>query len=84
VRRRIPETDITTVDPVGVAAVDLEAGDPLLGNMVTEVAVPTGWNVIEAPVPDHAVPGAAATAGDPRRRIGPDRVPGSGREVVGK
>jgi hypothetical protein len=62
VRRRIPETDITTVDPVGVAAVDLETGDPLLGNMVTEVAVPTGWNVIEAPVPDHAVPGAAATA----------------------
>lgn len=62
VRRRIPATDISTVDPVGVAAVDLEAGDPLLDTMVTEVAVPKGWNVIEAPIPDHAVPGAAATA----------------------
>jgi hypothetical protein len=61
VRRRIPATDINTVDPVGVAAVDLKAGDPLLDHMVTEVVVPAGWNVIEAPVPDHAVPGAPAT-----------------------
>lgn len=61
VRRRNPETEIDTVDPVGVAAVDLEAGDPLLDSMVTEVMVPAGWNVIEAPVPDHSVPGAPAT-----------------------
>lgn len=62
VRRRIPATDIITVDPHGVAAVDLQAGDPLLATMVTDVDVPTGWNVIEAAVPEHAVPGAAATA----------------------
>lgn len=62
VRRRVPAADITTVEPTGIAAVDLEVGDPLLASLLTDVAVPPGWNVIEAPVPDHAVPGSDATA----------------------
>jgi hypothetical protein len=62
VRRPVPAVDITTVEPTGIAAVDLRAGEPLLASLVTDVAVPPGWNVIEAPVPAHAVPGATATA----------------------
>lgn len=60
-RRRVPTSDIATVEPNGVAALDLKAGDPLLATMITDVAVPPGWNVIQAPVPDGAGPGAVAT-----------------------
>lgn len=59
---RVQDTGIATVEPEGVAATDLKAGDPLIASVVTQVAIPSGWVVIEAPVPVHAPPGAAATA----------------------
>lgn len=61
-RRPVPVGVVSTVEPGGVAATDLRAGDPLVESMVTEVAVPPGWVVIEAAVPSHAPPGAPATA----------------------
>lgn len=61
-RRPVPVGVLATVEPSGVAATDLRAGDPLVESMVTEVAVPPGWVVIEAAVPTHASPGASATA----------------------
>ncbi|MFP3913412.1 MAG: SAF domain-containing protein [Actinomycetota bacterium] len=60
--RRVPTGAVDTVEPSGVAATDLAAGDPLVASMITRVAVPAGWMVIEAPVPAHASPGAHATA----------------------
>lgn len=45
-----------------VAATDLSAGDPLVPSLVTEVDIPDGWLLIEAPVPDHAPPGTVAVA----------------------
>lgn len=61
-RRSIPAGALTTVEPSGVAATDLLAGDPLVESMTVEVTVPPGWVVIEAAVPSHAAPGASATA----------------------
>lgn len=60
-RRQVPLTGVVTVEPEGVAAIDLRAGDPLLASMVAEVEVPEDWNLISAPVPAHAVPGVEAT-----------------------
>lgn len=50
-----------TVAPAGVAAVDLQAGDPLVASMITDVSVPRGWAAIEAPVPARASAGSWAT-----------------------
>lgn len=60
--RSVPVGVVATVEPTGVAATDLRAGDPLVGSMVAEVVVPPGWVVIETAVPAHASPGASATA----------------------
>ncbi len=60
--RRVPVGIVDTVDPVGFAVTDLEAGDPLVASMVTEVDIPDGWMLIEAPVPMGAAPGTAARA----------------------
>lgn len=59
--RRLPLGTVSTVDPNGVAATDLRAGDPLVASMITDFAVPPGWVVIDAPVPSHAAPGMDAT-----------------------
>lgn len=61
-RRPVPTGLFPTVEPHGLAATHLQAGDPLVGSMITEVAVPTGWVTLEASVPSHASPGARATA----------------------
>lgn len=61
-RRTVANGVIDTVEPSGVAATDLRAGDPLLASMSTDTIVPEGWVIIEAAVPAHASPGAGATA----------------------
>lgn len=60
--RPVPAGTLQTVAPRGMAAVDLVSGDPLVASLMTEVSVPSGWVVIEGPVPSHALPGASATA----------------------
>ncbi len=60
--RRVPEPGFDTVAPHGVALIDLQAGDPLLPTMVSEVVVPTGWVTIDAELPKQAQPGQAAVA----------------------
>lgn len=59
--RFVPDPGFETVAPEGSAAIDLRAGDPLLGSHVSEIGIPTDWVVIAAPVPRHATPGAMAT-----------------------
>lgn len=59
-RRPLPAGTIDTVEPEGVAAADLKAGDPLVESMVMVVVVPAGWVVLETAVPSHAAPGAPA------------------------
>src|SRR5690606_21475353 len=60
-RRRVPAGVVDTIEPSGVAAVDLHAGEPLVYSMVATAPIPSGWLLIEAPVPGHAPPGAEAT-----------------------
>jgi len=60
--RQIPVGTVETVDPGGVAVTDLSAGDPLVASMVTDVAVPAGWMLIDAPVPAGTSPGTPARA----------------------
>ncbi|HZD04861.1 MAG TPA: hypothetical protein VE173_08080, partial [Longimicrobiales bacterium] len=60
--RLIGAPGVATVLPHGVAATDLEAGDPLTASMITDVAVPPGWLLVDADLPRPAHPGAAATA----------------------
>lgn len=61
--REVPSGVVPEVEPEGgVAATDLRAGDPLVPSMLSEVSVPDGWLLIEAPVPDHAPPGTSAVA----------------------
>ncbi|HEX2153106.1 MAG TPA: SAF domain-containing protein [Acidimicrobiia bacterium] len=59
--RTVPAAPIQTIEPRGVAAADLKEGDPLVASMVTEPVIPSGWLLIEAPVPAHVGPGSAAT-----------------------
>lgn len=59
--RQVPAGTVETVEPSGVAATDLHAGDPLVASLVTEVELAPGWIVIEAPIPETAHPGASAT-----------------------
>jgi hypothetical protein len=59
-RRLIPAPGFATIDPSGIAAVDLMAGDPLVASMVATVDIPHGWVHIAASLPDHAVPGTRA------------------------
>lgn len=60
-KRRVPAGAVETVEPEGFAATDLAAGDPLVSSMITDVSVPEGWIVVEAPIPGGAGPGSAAT-----------------------
>ena len=59
--RRMPDPGFATVEPHGIAATGLNAGDPLLASMLTEIAVPPGWVALEAALPSGAWPGARAT-----------------------
>jgi len=59
--REVPAGVVPDVGLDGkVAATDLRAGDPLVPSLLAETAVPDGWLLIDAPVPDHAPPGTPA------------------------
>lgn len=60
--RRVLVGTVETVDPDGVAVTDLSAGEPLVASMVTDVVVPPGWMLIDAPVPAGTSPGTPARA----------------------
>lgn len=57
----VPAPPFETVPAGGMAIVDLRKGDPLTPSVISEVVVPPDWVLIAAPLPDHAVAGAAAT-----------------------
>ena len=59
--RRMPDPGFSTVEPHGIAATSLRAGDPLIASMLTEIAVPSGWVALDAELPSGARPGAQAT-----------------------
>lgn len=80
-RRSVPAGVVSTVEPRGFAATHLRAGDPLVESMVVEAVVPSGWVVIEAPVPPHAAPGRAATAVVVEAGTAPIEIPA---QVVGR
>lgn len=61
-RRSVPVGVVETVEPSGVAASDLQAGEPLVASMLTDIEIPQGWVVLSASVPSHAPPGGSATA----------------------
>lgn len=59
-RRAVATDHITGVEPVGVAATDIEPGDPLVASMTTTTPVPSGWLAVTAPVPPDTAPGTEA------------------------
>jgi len=60
-RRPVTSPGFATVEPEGVAAADLDAGDPLVASMIAATTIPDGWLLMAATLPHHARPGTPAT-----------------------
>jgi len=59
--RLVPTPGFSTVEPSGVAAADLIAGDPLTGPPIAETVIPEGWLLIRPPHPRLPVAVTKAT-----------------------
>lgn len=58
----LSSVSLPAVEPDGIAAIDLGAGEPLTASMVDHSEVPAGWLAIDVALPEHAAGGMEARA----------------------